>query len=146
VAREYGKSFKDDVRLDKNDLPGEAEYQSSLLQSANDQLADAKTEKSRLEVLLKYTEATASLNYRKNPPEGVKITEEVVKSLVATDAEVVKVQNELVSAIGEVNAYAGAVDTIKEKGDMIKIETSLLIGGFFAVTTGTKKAKDYTVD
>lgn len=146
MAREYGKSFKEDVRLDKFDLPGEVEYQSSLLDSANDDLADAKTEKSRLEVLLRLTEATASLNYRKNPPEGLKVTDDVIKALVATDAEVGKVQAELIEAIRDVNAFAGAVDSIKEKGDMLKLETSLLIGGFYAVSNGPKKQKDYTVD
>jgi hypothetical protein len=146
MAREYGKSFKDDVRLDKNDLPGEAEYQSSLLQSANEQLADAKTEKSRLEVLLKFTEATAFLQYRMEKEDGKAPTEATIKSKVAIDPEVVKVQAELTEAIRDVNAYASAVDTIKEKGDMIKIETSLLIGGFFAVSSGPKKQKDYTVD
>lgn len=139
--REYGKSFTEDVRLDKYDLDNEAMQQPSLMQDYTFQLAEAKSLKGKTEAQLKYTKADAELRIRRKPPMDLKITEAVIVSLVETDEKVKEVQDKLLDASEAVNTLTACVDSLKEKSDMIKHEATLFVAGYWAMPT-VKNRKD----
>lgn len=133
--REYGVDFKKDIALNRNGLDEEAELNPSLLQHYNDLLAEAKAERDRLDASLKQTMAETEIRIRKSDPKAFgleKFTEAVITSLVETDLEVKSTKKELLDAKEELYTYEGAVDALHDKSDMIKVLTSLWIGGYYA--------------
>lgn len=135
---EYGRDFRQDVKLDKYNLAEEAEIQAALVQFWTEKLSDAMAAKDAADAELDLTEATVNLNYRRNPIDGFKVTEEVVKNWTLTHEDVVKARQKYLDACDEVNVLKSAVDSIRAKGDMIKVEKDLFIAGYFADKSGKK--------
>lgn len=141
--REYGKDFSKDVALNKNELDEEAELNPSLLQHYSDLMSEAKAERDRLDGVLKQTMAETEIRIRKADPKAFgleKFTEAVIASLVETDLEVQTAKKELLDAKEELYTYEGAVDALHDRSDMIKVLSSLWIGGYFAAN-GEKAGK-----
>jgi hypothetical protein len=111
--------------------------QPSLVQYWTNLLAEAKTKKGELEIKLDFVKAEANLEYRRSPPEGVKITEDVIKNLVMVDVAVVQAETELMEAISEVNTLQSACESIHAKGEAIKIEQNLFTSGYWAMPSGS---------
>ena len=133
--REYGVNFKSDVALNRNGLDEEAELNPSLLQHYNDLLAEAKAERDRLDNQLKQATAEVEIRIRKTEPKALgleKFTDAVVAALVGSDLELKSIKKELLDAKEELYTYEGAVDALHDKSDMIKVLTSLWIGGYYA--------------
>jgi hypothetical protein len=137
-----GRSFEQEIELDKFKLHEEATMQALLMAEYSDALAKAKTEKDAAELRVKMAEATANLDYRQNPPEGLKITEAVIEALVITNTSVVAAKEALIKAKEAVYAFEVAVDALRDKSSMIKVLTSLWIGGYYAAPGETPKKRD----
>jgi hypothetical protein len=121
--------LQDAVTLKKAYIDDETERNPSLVAHFAQELASAKAEKDRLDVLLKHTKAEKDLYYRANPLAGVKATESSISSMVTTDKEVQKVEKELLEAKEELYAYESAVKAMEDKSTMIKVLKDLMING-----------------
>lgn len=140
MEREYGRDFSSDVKLDKFQLDREAEMQASLVQYWTKEYGDALTAKARKEAEIKYIEGQRAVYYKTLDEAGLaqyglkKTTDATVDQLVAQDPLLKQAKDEYFEILSDVNTLKAAVDAIREKGDMLKIETSLLIGGFYSTT------------
>jgi hypothetical protein len=132
--RDYGKNFAEDVKLNKLDLANEAEVMPSLMQYYTDLLAKAKADKDTISQKLDFAENDAEMRFRNNGTGLPKDTEASIKASVAIDAKVVALQKSLVEAKEVVYTYEAAVDSLKNKSDMIKVEKDLWIGGYFSAS------------
>lgn len=133
--REYGKKFADDVALNRMELDLEAELNPSLMQHYSDLLSEAKAERDRLDGKLKQIMAETEIRIRKSDPKSFgleKFTEAVITSLVEIDPEVQATKKELLDAKEDLYTYEGAVDALHDKSAMIKVLSSLWIGGYYA--------------
>jgi archaellum component FlaC len=133
--REYGKRFSDDVALNRNELDLEAELNPSLMQHYSDLLSEARAERDRLDGKLKQVMAECELTIRRGNPKDYgleKYTEAVITSLVEIDPEVQATKKELLDAKEDLYTYEGAVDALHDKSAMIKVLSSLWIGGYYA--------------
>jgi hypothetical protein len=130
--REYGKDFAEDVKLDKLDLANEAEVMSSLMQFYTGQLAQAKAHRDDIDNRLDYAKAEAYLHYSKNGTGLPKDTVDSIKAAVLVDDKVSSLAEELVKAKEEVYTFESAVDAMRNKSDMIKVEQNLFQSGYFS--------------
>ena len=130
--REYGKDFSEDVRLDKLDLANEAELMPSLMKFYTEQLAKAKTHRDDIDNRLDYAKAEAYLHYSKHGTGLAKDTVDSIKSAVVTDEKVSALADEFIEAKKEVYTFESAVDSMKNKSDMIKVEQNLFQSGYFS--------------
>lgn len=138
--REYGKNFKDDVRLEKTKLDDEAELNPSLMQHYCDLLAEAKAARDAVENKMKLKMAEVELAIRRSDPKSMgldKFTEAVISSLVETDEKVIALKKELLDAKEDLYTYEGAVDALRDKSSMIKVLQALWVGGYFAANGET---------
>lgn len=127
------KDFSKDIHPNKYDLDGECEKQSNLYFDYMEELSKAKTERDRAKIKLKQLSAVIELEYRKNPPKEIKITESVIESLVQTDKRV-KEQEEILIKMNEiVFTLENAVEAIKCKKSMIQELDSLWMTGYYSV-------------
>jgi DNA replicative helicase MCM subunit Mcm2 (Cdc46/Mcm family) len=134
-VKEFGRDFQKDILLDRTALDEEAEINPAMLQCYSEKLAEAKTERDRLDNQLKFIMAETELAIRKaNPKEyGLdKYTEAIISSLVEVDGAVVKCKGVLVEAKKELYTYESAVDALHDKSNQIKNLTSLWCGGYFS--------------
>jgi len=138
--REYGKDFKEDVRLDQYKLNDEAELNPSLMQHYCDLLAEAKAAKDAVERKLKLMMAEVELSVRRSDPSSFglsKFTDPVIPPLVETDEKVIALKKELLDAKEDLYTYEGAVDALRDKSSMIKVLQALWVGGYFAANGET---------
>ena len=139
--REFGKSFKDDLRMERYDLGGDIEHQASFMQEYTNLLGEARTRKAMLKAKLEMVEGEQLIAVHKNPPEGLKVTADIAKALVASSEAVKAVTLELLEATADENTYSAAVESIKAKGDSLRNAVQLFAMGYFADKTSIKKPK-----
>lgn len=85
----------------------------------------------------KVVEAKMSLTIRQNPVDYgfAKITEELAKSLVLVQPEVIAAQNAVIEAEHEANVARGIVDALEIKRSSLKYLAELTVSGFLGSTT-----------
>jgi hypothetical protein len=113
--RKFGFDLAEDVKINKYALDEESEISSSILYHYGELLAEAKTKQDSMENNLKVLKAKKDLEYRRNPPADLKITESVISSLVESDLEVVESRNAVLDWTAKVNHYYAAVDSLHDK-------------------------------
>lgn len=116
MKRKYGESFSDDVKVDKYALDEEMEMNPSLLDQYGTKYAEARAEQDRLEVQIKYLSAKKALEFRKNPPSDVKVTDSTIEALVNSDEELNNLKNDLNDAKEDVYTYYSALESLRDKG------------------------------
>lgn len=135
MAKKYGVSFEEDVKIDKLDLANEIELTPSILQHYHERLAEARLNKDRAEAAVKQIRAEVEMTIRKGDPKlyGLeKFTEGSIASLIETDKKVLRAIEESITARNEADTLYGAVESIKTKADALKLLTTLWTGGYFA--------------
>lgn len=126
------RSLEDDARLNKLDLANETEKQSMILQYYYEKLAQAKGARDKAVIALDLREAELNLEFRRNPPPDLKVTEAVIESLVATHSDIVELTQDLAEMKEELYLYEGAVETLRAKGEMLKLEVQLFNAGYYS--------------
>lgn len=132
MKREYGKSFSDDVRVDKYALDDEMEMNPSLLNQYGTLYADARADQDALEVKVKLISAQKALAFRKNPPPDVKVTDSSMEALVNADAELNEVKNALNKAKEDTYTYYAALEALRDKGQRLHDLMELYKTGYFS--------------
>ena len=75
--------------------------------------------------------ANASLSYRRNPPNDIKMTEAVCDALVTSNGEVMKARDAVVIAQEAVNTLYAAVSSIQDVRSSIDNQVKLNINRFY---------------
>lgn len=124
-----------DLRIDKLALDDEAEKIASLYHYWSSMLAEAELKENQAKNIWIEKIAVKSLYFRSNPPEGVKITESVIESLVTTDKEVIALRQAYEQATYEAAKLRGDVKALAIKASSITDLRHLAISGYFIVPT-----------
>ncbi len=107
------------VQVDRHNLEEEAVKQAHNYWCVSELVAEARRKREDTINKLKTVEASADLNFRKDPPEGIKITEAVVRSLLDTHKEVVETREQLADYNEQVVMYEGLLNALEHKRSMI---------------------------
>ena len=125
------RNLGEDLKIDKFNLDIMAERMPELIQYWGQVKVEAESAKDRLYANYKLLKNEKNLAYRKNPPEGVKITESVIDSLVESDKDVVKAHSDFLDAQENYATYEVAFTAIRDKSSRVRDEISLWLGGYF---------------
>ena len=126
------RHFAEDVQVSKLLLDQLAENQPSLVAEYGEAVAEQRAIRDDLKAKLELKKADTALTYRKTPPDGVKVTEAVIDSLVTTHPEVVELGNQLIEANKELGLLEAAERAIEARGKQIDILTRLHGASYFA--------------
>lgn len=139
--------MKEVLTIDKYQLDVEAERISASIQNIGNERAELEGKKDRLYAKYKLLKNEKNLYYRQNPPDGVKITESVIESLVETDKEVVQARDEFLIAQEEFNTLDVAYTAIRDKSSKIRDLITLFGMGYFADSrqSVSKKLRDDSI-
>lgn len=124
--------FRNDVKLDRFNLEVEAERQPSLFQYWSEQLADAKSERDRMDNRLKTRSAEIELEIRRCPPPDIKLTESVVAAYIQSNVELEGMRAELLAQQKHVAHLEGAVRAFEQKKSMIEVQMRLWAAGYYS--------------
>jgi hypothetical protein len=132
MKREYGKSFSDDVKVDKYSLDEEMEMNPSLLDKYGTLYADARSDQDTLETKIKFLSAKKELEYRRSPPTDIKVTESVIEALVNSDLEIKELKDKLNNAKEDSYTYYSALESLRDKGLRLHDLMELFKTGYFS--------------
>ena len=127
------RHFASDIKVSKLLLDQMAEDQPQLVAEYGEAVAEQRAIRDDLKAKLELKKSETALYYRQNPPEGVKITEAVVESLVTTHPEVVALGNQLIEANKELGLLEAAERAIEARGKQIDLLTKLNGQSYFAI-------------
>lgn len=130
--RDIGKDFTEDVKIDKHSLADCAEEQPSIYQWYLEETGELKKKKDRQKEKIEYLEAEKDIDIRRNPPEGLKVTEAVVKNLVKTDPKIEEEREELRSIQEDLVAFESAVSALEHRNSQLKVLKDLWISGYYS--------------
>ena len=133
------RSFEKEVQINKFKLDDECEIHSSFYLYWNEELADAKAAKDCAEDALSLTLAEAEMHIRKTPPEGIKITESVIKALVMENESVKKHKEELRQIKESIYHLEAAVKAFEHRKSQLNNLVSLYATGYFSAPSTQKR-------
>lgn len=125
-------NYENDIKIDEFQLDREWIKQSTLFMKYAKEAADADSKRKRAKEKLEVTRAEVDLDYRKDPPEGLKVTEKVIEGLVKTDERYEKAFEEYQTAEYEYSILSAAVRAIEQKKSALENLVKLQLGGYFS--------------
>jgi hypothetical protein len=130
----------DDFSIDRFNLEIEAERNSELMRKYTKLLAFASAQCKDEKRLLEFIESEQAEIIRTNKESyGIeKDTDKVIYGLVKDNKEYKEQYQKYVTAYRKEMDYKGAVDTIRQRGMMIKILAELWLNNYYSVPTVNK--------
>ncbi len=129
---DIGKDFEEDVKIDKHNLAEAAEEQPSLYQYYLEQAGELRKERDKQKDKVAFLEAEKDIEIRRDPPDGLKMTEAVVKNLVATDSGIEGEREELRRIQSELVSLEAATSALEHRNAQIKVLKDLWIAGYYS--------------
>ena len=126
--------YERDVAIDVTKLDEEWVDHSLRFQRYAELAAKADKKKSEIKGELDVLKAQVNLAYRgskRSIPEGLKLTEEVFKSLVVVDEEVIRKGKELIEAVYDADVLAGAVEAFAHRKKALEKLVDLFVFSYF---------------
>ena len=138
------KESEDDFVINRFKLEEESEKQPKLMRHYTKKLAIWSSTVKDLKRKLEYTQAACAEIIRNNPKSyGIKKdSDKVVYALALEEDEYKVVHAEYIAAIQQEGYYDSAVQSLKQKGSMIKELVSLWLNDYFANPIVRKEGKD----
>lgn len=126
--------FDDDLHIDLHTLDLEWQNQAPLYRKYSDMWAEAKGVVDSLKNRLDRTYATLFVRVKESPSEftDAKMTEELAKSLVLTQDEYIKIQDEYNEAVEELNLLYSARIAFEHRKSALEHLTRLFLSNYWA--------------
>lgn len=134
----YERNYAEDVKIDRYKLEEECTEHPSIYWYWTEQLMEARAELDKIKTQYDLVVAETELYLRKNPPEGIKVTEATIAALVVTNGDVHKKRDEMDAAKKKVNLLAGAVQSLEHKKSQLDNLRHLCISGYYSRSEGNK--------
>lgn len=141
-----GRDSEVDTKIDRLALEQECERHPSLYHFWSEEYAQAKSEVEVLQNKLSGLRASLMLRFRKKPPEGVKITESVIVSLVDDDEAVQDLENEIIEAKHIRDKLQSAVNALEHRKKMLDNLCSLWVHGYYSEPKATRRPRSSVDD
>lgn len=131
------RSLKEDLRIDKSNLPGEWEKQPEVYRYWAEEYAIGTMERDQAKDRLELVTADLDLVIRRDPSayELTKPTESAVVSAIKQQCSYGEALDQLNKAKHEVNCMVAARDAMEHKRDALKQLGALAIAGFYSANT-----------
>jgi len=127
------EDVKRDVKINRFKLEEESEKQPSLYFYYANELAELKGKKDKMENKLNLILAEVELSIREKPPEKIKITESVIKSLVEKNKKVIEIKKRLAEIKEEIYVYSAVVSALEQRNSQLKVLKDLFLANYFTV-------------
>lgn len=136
---EEERKLSEDLKIDKFDLDTEAEMHAASYDYWSQRLADARSEKDDADDRVTLIMSEVELEIRKNPPQDLKVTEQVIKSLVLADKRVQEYKKELREIKEDVYHLDAAVKAMEHRKGKISDLVDLYVSGYFSKPEGRRR-------
>jgi hypothetical protein len=128
--------YEQDLFIDESALDVECLNQPLLMRKYTKELAKAEKEVARLKELLDIESAILDKDVRISPQKhglvDVKITNDVVASILTTSTKLKGIRSDIIEAVYEMNMVKGAVDAVRQRKDMLQELIKLHGQNYFA--------------
>lgn len=132
------KTLKDSLKLDIMSLDTACLEQASLYEEMGEDWAEAIAERDRVKERLTAKRAEIDEDVRKHPENygsGDKITETWIANKVSQNAEIVTLNDELITCQYDVNMLSTGKESIEHRGNALKFLIELYKGNYFAASS-----------
>ena len=136
--------YEKDLEIDKYALDAECLDQAHKFAKWSEGLADAFSERDRMEQALNVTKAQVDKDIRTTPAQfGLeKVTETAVLNLVILDKRTQKAEADLIQANHTVGLYMTAKGAFEQRKSMIENLIKLFLSGYWSDPKVEKKSKE----
>lgn len=128
--------YEQDLFIDESALDVECLNQPLLMRRYTKELSIAEKEVARLKEQIDVEQAKLDRDIRNDPKKynlgDFKITEAVVEGVIKTDKRMQEFRSQLIDALYEVNMLKGAVDSVRQRKDMLQELVKLHGQNYFA--------------
>lgn len=131
-------NYKEDTKLDINQLDKEWEKQSNVIQEYTEQLSELNKELSTLTSLITFKESKLKMEYRKgiknildDKDKVVKLTVDALNEVVALDINIGELRGKEIDIKYNIDILKGVVDALKTKTKAMEWECQLYLTGYF---------------
>lgn len=131
-----------EIKINKFKLDEENEIQPSLYIYYSELLADAKAEKDKAIDSFNLVKAEREMELRKNPPDGIKITEAAIEALLAQDRKIQKYETKIFEAKKRVYHLEAAVNALEHRKSALRNLTTLFVAGYYSLPERDKDIND----
>jgi len=128
-----------DIQIDQSNLEEENAVQPSLYEFYSTPLVSARTELDRAKANYDATKAQIELAIRRQPPEGLKITESVIEALVVDNREVQEARDNVLVKQEAVNVLYNAVEAVLQKKGSIDNLVKLYAKDYYGKTQNEQR-------
>lgn len=115
-----GQNIAEEVKINKYKLDEELQVQASLYEYYSKQLALEKNNADRIKLQLEILKGKKTIDYKRNPPQDIKITDATIDALLANDSDIIELNNQLLACTAKINILYSAVNSINQKRDALK--------------------------
>lgn len=129
--RTFGEDFRKDVEVNRLKLDEENEIQPSMYAYYAYELAEAKRNKDEANDALTALYAQKDIYYRRNPPDDIKVTESVIKSIVDMDSDILDQKERLRKADAELSMLYAAINSLDQRKSALDNLTKLHIKQYY---------------
>ena len=124
-------NIHEDVKIDKFNLMDENAIQPMMYEYYAEVYNDLKTQKAKVEAQLELVVSQKKLQYKRNPPDDIKITDSTLDALVTMDADVQEVKQKLLQVVAELNVASTAFFSIAQRTSSLDNMTKLANGTYY---------------
>jgi len=140
------KSYEEALEIDFNKLEENWKDHSKDFMFWAEKWANAVADKDKLKEHLKVRTAEKEKEIRyefaRNPPKGMKVTEGLINSTLATDEDLIKLRNEVIDAHRDVDLFSSAKAAFEARKQALTGLTSLWIGSYYSTPNAPKEYKE----
>ena len=125
------RELSEDVKISRFHLEKACEDQADIYHHWAGECAELRATRDRADNRLKLRKAEVSLALRRNPPEGVKVTESSIDALVTADPEIQELEDALVVANKSLSVAEGAVRAMDHRKAGLDNLVRLYLAGYY---------------
>jgi hypothetical protein len=132
MSEEFERDYREDVKINRFKLELECSDHSSVYLYWSEQLTEYKAKLDEIKTRMDYKGAEVELELRKNPPEGLKVTESAIMAMIKTNKEINNLAQEFNEARKALNLLSAAVVSLEHRKSMLENLRHLFIAGYYS--------------
>jgi len=133
------RDLSNDLKINKFKLEDACEIQPSLYMYYAEELATTKVQKDIIDDKLDFVMSEVELAIREKPPEGIKITESTIKSLLVKNSGIQRYKEKLRKAKEKVYYLEAAVKALEHRKHELNNLVTLYVAGYYSKPVGKRE-------
>lgn len=131
--------IEQDLKINKFKLEDACEEQPSLYMYYAEEYAKKKAEKDNYDDKLDFISSKVEMEIRENPPDGLKVTESTIKSLLSTDKRIIEIKEKLRAVKEDLYHLDAVVKALEHRKSELNNLVSLYIAGYYSMPSGKRQ-------